>query len=61
MNKKRVVLVCPGRGSYTRETSNYLSNPLPKMDEYIKIFDSKRADENLIKISQKNISYQKNN
>ena len=24
MNKERIVVVCPGRGSYTRETSNYL-------------------------------------
>ena len=52
MNRKRVVVVCPGRGSYTRETSNYLSNPLADMDEYIKIFDRKRADEDLIKISE---------
>ena len=52
MNRKRVVVVCPGRGSYTRETSNYLSNPLADMDEYIKIFDRKRADEHLIKISE---------
>ena len=26
MRKKRIVVVCPGRGSYTRETSNYLEN-----------------------------------
>ena len=51
MNRKRAVVVCPGRGSYTRETSKYLDNSLPEMDEYIKIFDSKRADENLLKIS----------
>ena len=24
MSKKRIVVICPGRGSYTRETSNYL-------------------------------------
>ena len=24
MNKKRIVVICPGRGSYSRETSNYL-------------------------------------
>ena len=52
MNKKRIVVVCPGRVSYTRGTSNYLSNPLPEMDEYIKTFDTKRAAENLIKISE---------
>ena len=52
MNKKRVVVVCPGRGSYTREPSNYLSNSLPEMDEFIKTFDSKRAARNLIKISE---------
>ena len=52
MDRKRVVVVCPGRGSYTRETSNYLSNSLPEMDEFIKTFDSRRAAENLIKISE---------
>ena len=26
MRKKRIVVVCPGRGSYSRETSNYLEN-----------------------------------
>ena len=25
MDKKRVVIVCPGRGTYTRETSGYLA------------------------------------
>ena len=39
MDRKRVVVVCPGRGSYTRETSNYLSNSLPEMDEFIKTFE----------------------
>ena len=51
MNRKRVVVVCPGRGSYTRETSNYLSNPLADMDEYIKmklkmIINSKKTTPN---------------
>lgn len=26
MNKKRIVVVCPGRGSYSRDTSNYLKD-----------------------------------
>ena len=52
MNRKRAVVICPGRGSYTRETSNYLSSISPEMDEYIKIFDSRRVAENLIKISE---------
>ena len=25
MNRKRIVIICPGRGSYTRETQGYLN------------------------------------
>ena len=52
MAKKRVVVVCPGRGSYTRETSNYLSGLKPDISNHIINFDKKRESENLTKISE---------
>ena len=52
MAKKRVVVVCPGRGSYTRETSNYLSGLKPDISNHIISFDKKRESENLTKISE---------
>ena len=51
MAKKRVIVVCPGRGSYTRETSNYLSGLKPDISNHIISFDKKRESENLTKIS----------
>jgi len=52
MAKKRVVVVCPGRGSYTRETSNYLSDLKPDINNHIINFDKKREAESLTKISE---------
>ena len=52
MAKKRVIVVCPGRGSYTRETSNYLSGLKPDISNHIISFDKKRESENLTKISE---------
>ena len=52
MAKKRVIVVCPGRGSYTRETSNYLSGLKPDISSHIISFDKKRESENLTKISE---------
>jgi len=26
MGKERIIVICPGRGTYTRETSGYLAN-----------------------------------
>ena len=52
MAKKRVIVVCPGRGSYTRETSNYLSGLKPDISNHIISFDKKRKSENLTKISE---------
>ena len=52
MAKKRVIVVCPGRGSYTRETSNYLSGLKPDISNHIINFDKKRESENLTKISE---------
>ena len=44
MNKKRVVIICPGRGSYTRETSGYLENSSSYLTEYLSDFDKKRLE-----------------
>ena len=52
MAKKRVVVVCPGRGSYTRETSSYLSDLKPDISNHINNFDKKRKAENFTKISE---------
>ena len=52
MAKKRVIVVCPGRGSYTRETSNYLSGLKPDISSHIISFDKKRESENLTRISE---------
>ena len=52
MVKKRVVVVCPGRGSYSRESSNYLSESRPDIDKHIISFDKKREAQSLIKLSE---------
>jgi len=46
MNKKRAIVVCPGRGSYTRETKGYLSDFGGPAEEHIKWMDDKRLNEN---------------
>ena len=52
MNKKRVVIVCPGRGSYTRETLGYLDNSPSYLKEYLSNFDKKRLALKLQSISE---------
>ena len=52
MTKKRVLVVCPGRGSYTRETSNYLRDLKPDISSHLMKFDQKREAENLTKLSE---------
>ena len=46
MNKKRVIVVCPGRGSYTRETKGYVSEFGGPAQEYIKWMDDQRVNDN---------------
>lgn len=43
MSKKRVVVICPGRGTYTKETLGYLKKFRPQYNEFIHILDEKRA------------------
>ena len=46
MNKKRVIVVCPGRGSYTRDTSGYLSKYGGSEGDSIKWMNEKRLNDN---------------
>lgn len=43
MMKKRVVVVCPGRGSYTKETLGYLKQFGEHVRDFIKDIDERRA------------------
>jgi len=45
MNKKRIVVVCPGRGSYTRDTSNYLHQYGAIAKKQIKWMDAQRDEQ----------------
>ncbi len=40
--KERVVIVCPGRGTYTKETLGYLKKYRPQQNEFIHTLDEKR-------------------
>jgi len=40
--KERVVIVCPGRGTYTKETLGYLKKFRPQLNEFIHVLDEKR-------------------
>ena len=42
MNKKRIVVICPGRGTYTRETIKYLTDCNKESAPLIKWMDQKR-------------------
>ena len=42
MKRKRIVVICPGRGSYTKETLNYLDKYKKAHHEYIDFLDQKR-------------------
>ncbi len=41
--KERVVVICPGRGTYTKETLGYLKKFRPKDSEFLNVLDEKRA------------------
>ena len=47
MRKKRIVVVCPGRGSYSRENSNYLEGIDLNLRAMIKEHDKIRSIKNL--------------
>jgi [acyl-carrier-protein] S-malonyltransferase len=41
--KERVVVICPGRGSYTKESLGYLKPYHPKLDAFIADLDQRRT------------------
>lgn len=43
IKKERVVVVCPGRGTYTKETLGYLKKFRPAFSEFLNVMDEKRA------------------
>ena len=52
MTKKRIVLICPGRGSYSRETSNYLVDSDSNLTSLIRSHDKVRLSEGLPSITE---------
>ena len=42
MDKERIIVICPGRGTYTRETSGYLKKYGKSALKYIEYMDNKR-------------------
>ncbi len=50
--KKRVVVVCPGRGSYTKETLGYLKKYDSKFPDFISQLDREKKQLNEITISE---------
>ena len=51
MTKKRIVVICPGRGSYSRESSNYLVDSDSNLTSLIRSHDKVRLSEGLPSIS----------
>ena len=50
MDKQRVVVVCPGRGSYIRDTSGYIKNHPKKNTTDLSFFEKRRAQDNQLGI-----------
>jgi acyl transferase domain-containing protein len=42
MKKERVVVICPGRGTYTKETLGYLKKYRPQLNDFFSVLDEKR-------------------
>jgi malonyl CoA-acyl carrier protein transacylase len=42
MKKNRLAIICPGRGSYTKETLGYLTKYRPRINEFVDDLDSRR-------------------
>jgi len=52
MNRERVVVICPGRGSYSRETTQYINNHNNNISSYLTLFDKKREEDGRLKITE---------
>tara|TARA_B100001758_G_scaffold246037_1_gene260263 strand:+ start:788 stop:1804 length:1017 start_codon:yes stop_codon:yes gene_type:complete len=42
VNKQRIVVVCPGRGSYSRDTNGYFNNHDNKASSHLSVINNKR-------------------
>lgn len=42
MKKNRLAIICPGRGSYTKETLGYLTKYRPRINEFVDDLDTRR-------------------
>jgi len=51
MNRQRVVVVCPGRGSYSRETTGYINNYKNNISSYLSSFDKRRKEDGRLGIA----------
>ena len=51
MDKKRIIVVCPGRGTYTRETAGYLAKYGKFRKDQISWMDKQRENEGLKSLS----------
>ena len=51
MNKERIVIICPGRGSYTRETQGYLKKYTQSSSDKVKYMDKERSNAGLTTIT----------
>ena len=51
MSKKRIVVVCPGRGSYTRETGDYLKEYGTPVRKSIQWMDDQREIQGLLSLT----------
>ncbi len=52
LNKKRIVVICPGRGSYTAESLGYLRHHRSTLQNFIDDIDSRRRNINEPTISE---------
>ena len=47
MNRERIVIICPGRGSYTRDTQGYLNKYIQSSSNKIQYMDDERNNAGL--------------
>ncbi len=52
MKKERVVIICPGRGTYTKETLGYLKKFRPSKNEFLNVLDEKRLALGMLTLSE---------
>jgi [acyl-carrier-protein] S-malonyltransferase len=52
MSKKRIVVICPGRGSYTKETLGYLKQHGQHVGAFLEDIDERRRSKNEATISE---------